>query len=106
MKEEKNILDVHCFICERCSYENEDGPSKPNTALNFRNSVKDKAKSIWDNPKIRVNSSGCLGQCNSGICAVIYPSGRWLTELRPGDESIVLSEIHKEVLDEPTNRGK
>ena len=27
--------------------------------------------------KIRINKSGCLGQCSQGISAVVYPEGIW-----------------------------
>lgn len=29
------------------------------------------------NHQVRVNRSGCLGQCAKGPCLVIYPQGHW-----------------------------
>ena len=29
------------------------------------------------NEQVRVNRSGCLGQCAKGPCLVIYPQGHW-----------------------------
>ena len=93
VKEEKNIIDIHCFICERCSFETPLGPSRPDVAKEFRKSVKDKVKALSDDPKIRVNGSGCLGQCNEGISCVIYPGGDWTTNLRPGNEDLIVEKI-------------
>jgi hypothetical protein len=33
--------------------------------------------------RVRVNASGCLGRCEEGIAAVLYPQSEWFTELTP-----------------------
>lgn len=47
-------------------------------------------------PDLRINKSGCLGQCESGITSVIYPEGQWHLELTQ-DSSARLAEIIKRV---------
>ncbi|MCS6838836.1 MAG: (2Fe-2S) ferredoxin domain-containing protein [Bdellovibrionaceae bacterium] len=37
--------------------------------------------------RIRINRSGCLGFCKQGICAVLYPSGRWFFQLKNDEAS-------------------
>ena len=37
-------------------------------------------------PSIRVQKSGCLGQCERGISCVVYPEGVWYT--LTGEENI------------------
>ena len=45
---------------------------------------------------IRVNRSGCLDQCENGPCLVIYPEGKWYTEIDKDDcENIFLTSIAK-----------
>lgn len=34
---------------------------------------------------VRVNRAGCLGQCASGVAAVVYPEGVWYERLTPED---------------------
>lgn len=43
--------------------------------------------------EVRVNSSGCLGYCEKGIAAVIYPAGKWHFDLTANDDEILLKEI-------------
>lgn len=42
---------------------------------------------------VRVNSSGCLGYCEKGIAAVIYPAGKWHFDLTATDEQKLLTDI-------------
>lgn len=90
---------AHIFICTKCQYKDESGALCPEeTAKNFRKSVKDAARLKFDKAEVRINASGCLDKCEEGISAVIYPSGEWLTDLRPGDETKVIEKISKSML--------
>jgi predicted metal-binding protein len=40
---------------------------------------------------LRVNSSGCLGNCESGIAAVLYPQAQWISELRDSDSDKLMN---------------
>lgn len=41
---------------------------------------------------IRVNKSGCLDQCEAGVCAVVYPEGVWYGSVTPNDVPEILEE--------------
>lgn len=88
------ILEKHIFICTKCSYLQEDGKfSDPELSAKFRNDVKQAVKEQYPGRNIRVNASGCLGQCQKGINCVIYPQNEWLTHLRTGDIEKILKKI-------------
>ena len=44
---------------------------------------------------IRVNKSGCLGNCEKGVACVIYPEGIWYTI--PDEEKAII-EISNHIL--------
>ncbi len=37
------------------------------------------------NKKLRVSQSSCLGQCESGITACLYPKDQWFKNVTPSD---------------------
>jgi (2Fe-2S) ferredoxin len=41
--------------------------------------MKARAKELGLEPKIRINSAGCLERCELGPTMVIYPEGIWYT---------------------------
>ncbi len=41
---------------------------------------------------IRISQSGCLGRCNEGPCAVIYPQGKWFNLLEQKDEFLQFTD--------------
>lgn len=88
---------AHLFICTKCQYKDDSGLlCNEDTAKKFRKSVKDLARIKFDKDSIRVNASGCLDKCEEGITAVLYPSGDWFTDLRPGDEEKLIENIDKQ----------
>lgn len=43
---------------------------------------------------IRINKSGCLGQCGNGPMVVVYPDAVWYAHVQPADcEEIVHSHL-------------
>lgn len=89
----KTKLNCHVFICTNCTYEEDQKTIGPSNQL--RDEAKDLAKSKWDKSKVRINKSGCLGRCEEGVAAVIYPQEKWLTGLKQTDSEKVVSEIQK-----------
>lgn len=77
----------HLFICTN----NREGGKACCTgrgALELREAVKAACKAIPHKPgELRVNAAGCLGHCEEGITAVMYPEGRWFTGLKNDEES-------------------
>jgi predicted metal-binding protein len=77
------MFDRHLFICTNLKPD-----GKPSCAAKGAETLRDRVKQAASRlaaaspgRKIRVNASGCLGQCAQGIAAVCYPQGTWLTEL-------------------------
>lgn len=81
---------AHLFICQKCTIAKAPEDDCQEKALNLCLEVKKKTKALYpkdsNGPQVRVSKSGCLGQCEEGIAAVLYPSGKWFLNLT-GDES-------------------
>ena len=43
--------------------------------------------------KVRVARTGCLDLCEQGPNVFLYPDGRWLSELKPGDADGILKTL-------------
>lgn len=84
----------HLFICTKCQFKVSNEELCPeDTAKKFRKSVKDIAREKFEKSHIRINASGCLDRCEEGIASVLYPQGKWICGLRPGDEDKVIQVI-------------
>lgn len=51
-----------------------------------------KTREDWHG-RVRINASGCLGRCEEGIAAVIYPQTQWHTGLTENDEAAVIKSL-------------
>ncbi len=90
--------DVHAFICTSCTFKDQKGEDcPPQTAGDFRKELKKMASERWPKdspgPSVRINGSGCLGQCEHGIASVIYPQGQWHLNLRPNRPEELLDAV-------------
>jgi (2Fe-2S) ferredoxin len=81
---------AHLFVCT-----NDRGPGAKRTSCCQKNSdeLRDKVKAAcrekgFPKGSVRINAAGCLDQCERGIAAVLYPSGRWFLELKNDDASV------------------
>ena len=86
MENEKNSkIANHLFICNH--RRSEDASCGGSGGEELKQKVK-KACSKFKgaDSSIRVNSSGCLGRCEEGIAAVLYPAGEWFTHIKNDDE--------------------
>ncbi len=87
----QSIYDKHLFIC---TFSRESGQScGPSGGQKLREAVKNlcKSKDISSagklNGSVRINASGCLGKCEKGVAAVLYPEGKWLLGLSDTEQS-------------------
>ncbi len=87
---------THVFICTnspdkkgKCGFEGSE---------ELRRSLKERCQEKFGKDAVRVNSAGCLGHCEHGIAAVIYPEGKWLLDLTKKDEDAIFDEIKKSVV--------
>lgn len=97
MSDGKN-LKAHLFICTN---KRENGAScAAKGSMELRTAMKEicQDESRGWHGKVRVNASGCLGRCEEGIAAVLYPQGEWLTQLKK-DDTKILTDALKKVLD-------
>lgn len=84
MSSEKPGFDCHLFICTN----QPDNPSKCGSkgSENMRRELKERCAKAFGK-KVRVNASGCLGYCEQGIAAVIYPQSEWYLQLKATPET-------------------
>lgn len=111
-------LEKHLFVCT-----NERPASKASCGAQGAQKLRDELKSLCKKELSgvphRINSSGCLGHCEKGIAAVLYPEGKWFFNLKAGDASKlvaslqgkedldeVMAQCAQEMIDELKNRGE
>ena len=85
----------HIFICENTREEKDQRKScgKANSA-EIRQVLKSRLKELNLSVEIRANAAGCLGQCNHGPIAVVYPEGVWYKHLNVDDvDEIIKSHL-------------
>lgn len=68
----------HIFICTSCSHD--DHP-EDNFALELRKELKARCLEHFTKKEVRVNAAGCLGICQEGVHAVIYPDNKWFKKM-------------------------
>lgn len=91
-------LEAHLFICTNHREGKASCAGSGSVAL--RESVKKICQDStrgWHG-RVRVNTAGCLGRCEQGVVAVMYPRGEWYTDLKATDVA-VLERAISEVLD-------
>jgi predicted metal-binding protein len=93
--DQNDFPSKHLFICTNTRENGESCGAKG--AVELRDSVKKacKATNPFPNQKFRVNAAGCLGVCERGIAAVLYPEGNWLVDLESGDTNKVLEFLRE-----------
>jgi (2Fe-2S) ferredoxin len=93
-------LDTHLFICT--NFREKEGSCSQKGSVELREKVKkmcqDPARG-WHG-RIRVNTAGCLGRCEEGITAVLYPQAQWMTRLTT-ESADVLEKAIASVLNQP-----
>ena len=92
---------IHLFVCTSCIYEDCGREVPMAAAQQLRKNLKEMIKDRYPTDPIRINASGCLGQCDHGITCVIYPYNIWLKDLRPNDEEKVVSLIDNLMKESP-----
>lgn len=77
----------HAFVCVSDSSCVRDGP-----AAEIRAWLKRKKREAGLKELVRVNKSGCLGQCGHGPMMVVYPEGVWYCHLDLDDARAIWEE--------------
>lgn len=86
-------MRAHLFICTnspdkagKCGHKNSE---------QMRKRLKEKFSQEYKSKDLRINSSGCLGQCEHGIAAVLYPQGEWFLDLTDQDDQKLYEAVSK-----------
>ena len=87
---EKPLYEAHLFICTN-GQPDQEGKCAHKGSQELQQAVKGACKK-WG-PRVRVNKSGCLGACEKGIAAVLYPQKMAWTELKSHDVSLLEQAI-------------
>lgn len=69
-------FELHAFVCVSDSACNRDGPAEA-----IQRHLKARLREAGVKESLRVNKSGCLGQCGHGPMMVVYPEGVWYSHL-------------------------
>jgi (2Fe-2S) ferredoxin len=85
---------THLFICTNASDKPGKCGSKGSEGL--RRNLKERCAEKFGK-SMRVNASGCLGHCERGIAAVLYPKGDWFLDLTPADEDRLFKAVVEEM---------
>ncbi len=80
-------FEVHAFVCISESACARDGP-----AVEIQRFLKGKLREAGLKESLRVNKSGCLGQCGHGPMMVVYPEGVWYAHLTLDDAARIWDE--------------
>lgn len=89
----------HLFICTNHKEKGENCAAKGMGTTQRK--LKEHLKSRFPNRKdFRINSSGCLGQCEKGGVAVLYPQCEWLFGLNQENEASLFKRLEELLCDE------
>ena len=94
MSDGKN-LEAHLFVCTNKKEKGESCYAKGSIELRTKLKEICQNESLGWHGKVRVNASGCLGRCEEGIAAVLYPKGEWFTGLTKDDSAILEKALEK-----------
>jgi (2Fe-2S) ferredoxin len=90
---------AHLFICT-----NDRGPNgkRPSCCHAGSQELRDQVKAgckekNFPKGSVRINNSDCLDRCENGIVAVLYPEGRWFTNLKPTDVNLLVQAVEEAV---------
>lgn len=81
MKVNTSPFSLHFFICT--NHREGKACCAEKGAVELHQKLKERLSDVRG--KVRVNASGCLGFCEKGITAVLYPEGKYLTHLQSND---------------------
>ena len=88
-----SIFDRHVFVCvnERAT-DHPRGSCRRRGSAEVRDRLKIAAKNANLTGRVRVNTAGCLDQCESGVTVVVYPEAVWYGGVTVGDVDEIVRE--------------
>lgn len=92
MSSETPYFDAHIFVCtNRRPPGHPMGSCAAEGGEAVRDYFKNRIEALGLNARIRVNSAGCLGRCDSAPVLVIYPEGVWYTARTEADVDAIIA---------------
>jgi len=88
------MYKAHLFICTNSP--DKEGKCGHKMAEKLQAEVKEHFRHV-QNKQIRINKSGCLGQCENGVAAVLYPENKWFLNLTDQDAKKLIAAVEKAV---------
>ena len=79
MQEQEMSVKAHLFIC--CKNKQSKACCSEKNAQELFKKLKEWTKTSGTQQQIKVSQSSCLGHCEQGITACIYPQNQWFTGL-------------------------
>lgn len=94
------MYKAHLFICTNGTGLGPDGKGMPGkcgakNAEGLWQQVKAEARKAPWASEVRINKSGCLGQCERGIACVIYPQNEWHLDQTENSAADLLREVER-----------
>ncbi len=93
---EPRALEAHLFVCTNRKERGECCAAKGGAELRDELKRLTAQRPEWKG-RVRVNAAGCLGHCEDGVAAVLYPRGEWFTKLSPAGAPRLLEVLAREL---------
>lgn len=93
MDTQAKSVKAHLFICCRSKQDKECCGSK--NAVELVSKLKSWSKNSGNKEQIKVSQSSCLGHCENGITACLYPQNKWFTGISLQDEELLKEQLLK-----------
>ena len=92
MEKVKNPYELQVFVCT-----NEKDKGKCCGACGgaeIRSDLKKRCKDKFGK-RVRVSAAGCMGECESGVVAAIYPQNEWFYDVKASDTEELVRRVSK-----------
>ena len=91
MENSKPHFKYHVFFCTNLRENGDDCCANYNASY-IRDYAKQSCKAKKLDENVRINNAGCLGRCEHGPVAVVYPEGIWYTYVDEADIDEIIEE--------------
>lgn len=86
------LFAKHVFVCLNNREKSPETSCASKNGMAVFEDLKSKVKALNLNSSIRINRSGCLGQCEKGLVMVIYPQGIWYQNVNIADVDEIIEQ--------------
>lgn len=87
------VFERHVFVCTN---QRPAGAPRPSCTVDgtseLLTQLQQNVKAANLGPRVRINKSGCLDQCEHGHTVVVYPEAVWYGHVTPADAAEIVQE--------------